>query len=264
MPAPADDPVFIRPRWPAPPGVAAAVTTRAGGASRPPFDGFNLADHVGDDPAAVAANRARLRAALDLPGEPAWLRQVHGCGVAVLTAAPAATPEADAAVTAAPGVVCAVLTADCLPVLLCSRDGGRVGAVHAGWRGLAAGVLEAAVAALGVPPADVLAWLGPAIGPSAFQVGPEVRAAFVETDPGAEEAFVPDGGDRWRADLQALARRRLAACGVEQVFGGGPCTHGDPARFYSYRRDGVTGRMAALIWRKGAGGWRLGTGTEPG
>ncbi len=255
MPPPADAPapVFIRPRWPAPPGVAAAVTTRAGGVSRPPFHSFNLAAHVGDDPAAVAANRARLRAALGLPGEPAWLQQVHGREVAVLAETPLAPPAADAAVTSAPGVVCAVLTADCLPVLLCSRDGGRVGAVHAGWRGLAAGVLEAAVAALDVPPADVLAWLGPAIGPSAFQVGPEVRAAFADTDPGAAAAFVSDGGDRWRADLHALARRRLAACGVEQVFGGGLCTFSDPARFYSYRRDGTTGRMAALIWKQATG-----------
>ena len=240
---------LIRPDWPAPDRVRACTTTRTGGVSVGPFASLNLAAHVGDAAVAVTANRGRLRAALDLPAEPLWLSQVHGCGaVSADAAAPGAPPEADAAVSRQPGHVCAVLTADCLPVLLCDRAGTVCAAVHAGWRGLYQGVLEATLARLGVPGAELLAWLGPAIGPARFEVGPEVRAAFVSQEPAAACAFRAGVGDRWHADLYALARLRLAAAGVSAVSGGGLCTASDPARFFSYRRDGVTGRMATLIW----------------
>jgi hypothetical protein len=212
-----------------------------------PYAAFNLAVHVGDDPGRVAANRARLRARLGLPGEPAWLTQVHGTGVADAARAGAA-PRADAAFAARPGPVCAVLTADCLPVVLARRDGGRVGVAHAGWRGLAAGVIEAAVAAVSADGGEVLAWIGPGIGPNAYEVGAEVRDAFVGADPGAEEAFRPGAPGRWHADMVRLARRRLAAVGVTRVYGGGWCTLADPERFFSYRREPVTGRMATLVW----------------
>jgi hypothetical protein len=246
----------ILPDWPAPTQVRAYVTTRAGGVSTGAFAALNLAEHVGDVPQAVAENRARLRAELQLPTAPLWLSQVHGCDVAVAdaTGASLVAPVADAAVTSRPGQVLAVLTADCLPVLLCDRAGRSCAAVHAGWRGLERGVLEAAVKQLHVPPAALLAWLGPAIGPECFEVGPEVRAAFVGADAGAAEAFVSGAGDRWFADLFTLARRRLAALGVTEVSGGGLCTASDPGRFYSYRRDGRTGRMATLIWLAGAPG----------
>jgi hypothetical protein len=232
--------------WTAPPAVRAGVTLRAGGASLPPYDSFNLAAHVGDDPAAVAANRAGLMARLSLPGPPLWLDQVHGTQVAVHGGAP--LPAADAAVAFGPGRVLAVLTADCLPVVFASRDGTRIGIAHAGWRGLAAGVLEATVAALGVPGAALAAWLGPAIGPTAFEVGTEVREAFVDADPGAARDFAANARGRWQADLAALARRRLRALGVGAVQGRAECTHADPVRFYSYRRAAVTGRMATLVW----------------
>lgn len=237
---------FIQPDWAAPAPVHAAVTTRLGGVSTGRFASLNLAAHVGDDPAAVAENRRRLRAALALPAEPAWLAQVHGSGVAVLPGRP---PEAaDAAVARARGVVCAVLVADCLPVFLASRDGDRVGLAHAGWRGLAAGVVEATVRALDTDPVRLLAWLGPCIGPQAFEVGAEVREAFVSRDAAAADDFRPGRAGRFMADLPALARRRLAGCGVPEIHDSGLCTHADAARFYSYRRDGETGRMAALIW----------------
>jgi YfiH family protein len=246
---------WLVPNWPAPSHVRAVSTTRSGyfqgqtalGSSQPPYECFNLADHVGDDAAAVAANRAQLAAALQLPAAPVWLEQVHSAGVARLPAA-VARPRADASVTTEPGVVCAVLTADCLPVLLCDREGTRVAAAHAGWRGLAGGVLEATVAALNVPGAQLLAWLGPAIGPKAFEVGEEVRAAFVSQDAGTAAAFVPTRPGHWLADLYALARRRLARLDIDAVYGGDCCTFEDPQRFYSYRRDGRTGRMASLIW----------------
>ena len=238
---------LIIPDWPAPPGVRSLTTTRAGGVSAGPYAGLNLGDHVADDPAAVAENRARLRRFL--PAEPAWLKQVHRAEVADADQA-GGVPEADAAVARRPGAVCAVLTADCLPVLLCDRAGSVVAAAHAGWRGLAGGVLEAAVAAMGVAPEAVLAWLGPAIGPAAFEVGGEVREAFLSHDPAAEAAFVAGPEGKWLADIFLLARLRLAKIGVTAVYGGGVCTHADGARFYSYRRDGATGRMASLIWRE--------------
>ncbi|MEN6586737.1 MAG: peptidoglycan editing factor PgeF [Sulfuricella sp.] len=237
---------WIVPDWPAPANVHALVTTRGGGASVAPYASLNLGDHVGDDPAAVAANRRMLQASL--PAEPVWLKQVHGRGIAAANHA-TGVPEADGSVARKPGVVCAVLTADCLPVLLCDRAGTAVAAAHAGWRGLADGVVEAAVQAMAVEAGELLAWLGPAIGPRAFEVGGEVRQIFMEHDPAAELAFVPSANaGKWLADIYLLARQRLARIGVSAVYGGDYCTYSDAERFYSYRRDGVTGRMASLIW----------------
>jgi hypothetical protein len=226
---------FLIPDWPAPANVKALVTTRAHG---------NVAHHVGDQESAVAA---RLGLRTYVPAEPAWLTQVHGTRCVAAEAAEAGT-EADASVTRSRGVVCAVLTADCLPVLLCDDAGTVVAAAHAGWRGLLAGVIESAVAEMSVPGERLLAWLGPAIGPSAFEVGDEVRAAFVSLDAGAADAFVARPHGKWLCDLYALARRRLAAMGVTRVFGGDRCTFTEPDVFYSFRRERETGRMASLIW----------------
>lgn len=244
---------FIRAQWPAPPGVHALQTTRAGGVSAAPYDSLNLGSNTGDAPAAVAGNRRRLYEQLQLPSEPCWLRQVHGTEI-VDAALSAATPAADAACTTRAGVVCAVLTADCLPVLMCSEDGTWIAAAHAGWRGLAAGVLEAALARAPLPPSRLLAWLGAAIGPAHFEVGPEVREAFVAAQEQDAQAFRRGDGDRWHADLYRLARLRLARAGLSRVHGGGLCTYADARRFYSFRRachegQGETGRMATLIWR---------------
>jgi YfiH family protein len=235
---------LLRPHWPdAPASVRALATTRDGGASTGPYAGLNLGTHVGDAAARVAANRARLAALL--PSAPVWLTQVHGC--AVVDAAQGGAPEADAAIASQAGVVCAVLTADCLPVLLCDRAGGVVGAAHAGWRGLANGVIERTVEAMRARGgADITAWLGPAIGPFSFEVGEDVLAAFAHL-PGASADFAPRGNGKYLADIYALARKALAGCGVDSVAGGEWDTVRDP-RFYSYRRDGVTGRMASLIW----------------
>ncbi len=238
---------WIIPDWPAPERVRAVTTTRRGGVSQDPWTSMNPADHVGDDLDAVQANRARLEDGLQLPASPLWLQQVHGTRV-VDAAGTSGPVEADGAFAGRTGVVCAVLTADCLPVLLCDPNGTRVAAAHAGWRGLAAGVVEQAVAALQVPGPELLAWLGPAIGAEAYVVGDEVRTAFMKHDPGARDAFRPAASGGWHADLYRLARQRLAACGVKAVHGGGFCTFTDDRRFYSYRRDGVTGRMASLIW----------------
>lgn len=244
------EPALLIPEWPAPTGVRAVTTLRTGGVSGGRYRGFNLGDHVGDAPAAVAANRARLIELAGLPAEPVWLRQVHGTRVLPLGPAPDAAQPADAAVTSDAGVVCAVLTADCLPVLLTDGAGARVAAAHAGWRGLADGVLEAVVAALDVAPGELMAWLGPCIGPAAFEIGPEVRSALLEADAGAGDAFRPGRDDRWQADLPTLAERRLRRAGVRRIFPSGLCTWSDPERFFSYRRDGVCGRMATLIWRQ--------------
>ena len=238
----------IEPDWPAPPGVVAASTERRGGASAGVYASLNLGDHVGDVPADVAANRRQLVAQLRLPSEPCWLTQVHGRRVLDLDAEEV-SGEADGAVTSVAGRVCAVLTADCLPVLLASTDGARVGAAHAGWRGLAAGVLPTAVAAMRVPPAQLVAWLGPAIGPASYEVGAEVRDAFVARDRAAERCFTPTRPGHWLADLYGLARLSLAAAGVDAVFGGDFCTFSDAARFFSHRRTAPCGRMATLIWR---------------
>lgn len=240
-------PEFVQPDWPAPANVHALSTTRGGGISRPPYDSLNLGAHVGDSSEAVTANRESLHAHADLPAEPVWLQQVHGVNVVELSRQAADHTQADAAFTRESGPVCAIMTADCLPVLLAAADGRAVGAAHAGWRGLAAGVLPATVRAMGVVPADLMAWLGPAIGPAAFEVGDEVRSAFLARDAGNAACFVPRG-DAWLADLFALARRQLVSLGVQAVYGGGECTYTDAARFFSYRRDGICGRMASLIW----------------
>jgi YfiH family protein len=244
-------PDLILPDWPVPAGVRAAFTLRTHGVSRPPFDTFNVAAHVGDEPSAVAENRAALRASLELPAEPAWLEQVHGPRVVDLDRQTSldSLGRADASVSRTGGRICAIQVADCMPVLFAAADGSAVGAAHAGWRGLAGGVLEATVRAMNTPPGELLAWLGPAIGQAHFEVGEEVRAAFLAADAGAAQAFSSNERGRWQCDLHALAKRRLAAMGVARIHGGGWCTYADPTRFFSYRREGRCGRMAALIWR---------------
>ena len=219
------------------------MTTRTNGVSRAPWASFNLGDHVGDDATHVAANRARLRQ--QLPSEPGWLKQIHSAKVVETGAG---VPEADASFTRQTGTVSAVLTADCLPVLFCDRAGSVVAAAHAGWRGLADGVLEATVAAMQVPPGEILAWMGAAIGPQAFEVGDEVRQAFVAQHPDATAAFIRHAPGKWLADIYQLARIRLNRAGVQAVYGGGRCTFTETDSFFSYRRDGVTGRMASLVW----------------
>ncbi|QKS30983.1 MAG: Polyphenol oxidase [Accumulibacter sp.] len=261
---------WIVPDWPAPASVRSLVTTRRGGVSLPPYGSLNLADHVGDDPLAVAANRQRL--GQRLPASPCWLQQVHGTTVVDAAAAvgAAAPAVADASFARASGVVCVVMTADCLPVLLCDRAGTVVAAAHAGWRGLQAGIIERTVTAMKVPAASLLAYLGPAIGAQAFEVGDEVRQAFVAADPQAAHAFsklargaaaadapadcsrgqssVVQAGGGWLADLHLLARQRLLRLGVGSIHGGDHCTLRQHELFFSYRRDRVTGRMASLIW----------------
>jgi YfiH family protein len=238
-------PDWIVPDWPAPPGVKALITTRAGGTSCGLYASLNLGLRTGDDPQTVAANRALLRRAL--PADPKWLKQVHGAKV-VDADALTPGPSADASVTRRAGTVCAVMIADCVPVLLCDGAGSTAAVAHAGWRGLAAGVIENTVRRMRVDPATLLAYLGPGIGPGAFEVGPVVRDAFLKRDALAEDAFVPHIPGKWFADLYALARQRLQNTGVANVYGGGLCTYSDAARFFSHRRDKTTGRMAALIW----------------
>lgn len=237
----------IVPDWSVPAAVHAATTTRAGGHSAPSYDSFNLAMHVADDPDRVRENRIQLERQLSLPSEPVWLNQVHGKRV-IDAARMSGSTGADAAFTTEAGVVCAVLTADCLPVLFCDQDAECVAAAHAGWRGLAAGVLEATVAAMPVAASRISAWLGPAIGVDAFVVGSEVRERFIRHQAAAAGAFRARSDGTWTADIYALARQRLAAAGVYRVSGGAFCTYRDRDRFYSYRREGVTGRMASLIW----------------
>ncbi len=273
---------WLTPDWPAPANVRALSTLRGGGASTGAYASLNLGHHVGDAREAVTENRRRLRASAALPAEPQWLAQVHGARIADLdslgsalpvgdlpatgsqartgaplrapapgtTLAPQAAPAeaADGAVTRVPGRICAILTADCLPILFAAEAGDAVAAAHAGWRGLAGGVIEAAVAALGVAPSSLLVWLGPAIGPGHFEVGPEVREAFVRGDSGAAAAFAPNARGRFMADLPALARRRLERLGVNRIHGGGACTHAQSERYFSHRRDGRTGRQATLVW----------------
>jgi polyphenol oxidase len=239
------------PDWPAPPNVLALSTTRLGGVSQGPYGSFNLGSRVGDDPAAVAENRRRLTQVL--PAAPDWLLQVHGADV-VEARPPAPEPlpelEADACFSRVAGRVCAIQTADCLPVLFCDQAGSVVAAAHAGWRGLAAGVLENTVAAMGVPRGSIIAWLGPAIGPHRFEVGDEVRTAFVDADDEAAVAFKANGPGKWLADIFVLACQRLTQAGLPAaaIYGSGLCTVSDSARFFSHRRDKVSGRQAALIW----------------
>ncbi|MET0534646.1 MAG: peptidoglycan editing factor PgeF [Steroidobacter sp.] len=243
-----NSPQWITPDWPVPPNVRAAATLRAGGVSKGSFASFNLGAHVGDDAGAVAENRRLLRAALDLPAEPTWLNQVHGTAVVTAGATQESPPSADASVALKTGAVCVVLTADCLPVLFCNRAGTRIGAAHAGWRGLVGGVLAETIRALDVSPADLLAWMGPAIETDAFEVGSEVREQFVARDASNAAAFENNARGRWQADLYRLARNELTRLGVTNIHGGGFQCFADSERFFSYRRDTKTGRMATLIW----------------
>jgi len=235
----------ILPDWLAPKNVRALQTTRNGGFSLSPYASLNLGDHVGDNPLMVERNRMLMQPLL--PSEPVWLKQVHGT-VVVDAGQTSCWPQADACITSKPGAVCVIMTADCLPVLLCNELGTVVGAAHAGWRGLCDGVIEQTVHSMNVPPQTLMAWLGPAIGPLAFEVGEEVRAAFVARQPEASEAFVPEANGKWLADLYLLARLRLSALGIKRVYGGGLCTYSDNERFFSYRREGTTGRMGTFIW----------------
>jgi hypothetical protein len=236
---------LIIPDWPAPANVKSFQTTRLGGISSAPYDSLNLGDHVGDQPLAVARNRMLLNTLL--PSEPVWLEQVHGTVVANADLA-SCLPQADACIAQHRDAVCVVVTADCLPVLLCDTRGSIVGAVHAGWKGLAAGVVEATVQEMKVAPQNLMAWLGPAISQQAFEVGAEVRTLFMDADPQAAAAFIPGRQGKWLAGLYALTRLRLNALGITQIYGGGYCTYRERERFFSYRRDGVTGRMGTFIW----------------
>ncbi len=242
-------PAFMRPQWPVPPQVQAAFSLRTGGVSAGAYASLNVGAHVGDQPERVTQNRARVRAALRLPTEPLWLEQVHGTEVFDPDRLPASRRDgADAVVIRRAGVVAVIQVADCLPVLLAARDGSCIAAAHAGWRGLAAGVLEATVRALALDPRQLMAWLGPAIGPRHFEVGEEVRAAFMPGEPGVAAAFVKNPRGRWQCDLAALARLRLRALGLTELRSVQLCTYEERERFFSYRRDGQCGRMAALIW----------------
>jgi len=236
---------FIFPTWPAPANVRSIQTTRNGGVSKAPFDSLNLAMHVHDDGADVQANRYLLQQ--HIPNPPIWLNQIHGTHV-IDAAQTINVPDADAAFSRKAGVVCCVMTADCLPVLFCDNHGSVVASAHAGWRGLSAGVLESTVTSMQVAPHQLMAWLGPAIGSSAFEVGDDVRQTFLQQDADYSAAFVSNGGRKWLADLYLLARLRLAKLGITQVYGGGFCTYQDSTRFFSYRRDAICGRMATLIW----------------
>ena len=238
---------LILPDWPLPAGVKACSTTRYGGVSLPPYDSLNLGTHVGDEAQAVAVNRQRLVEGADLPQMPVWLEQVHDTRVVRLDGQTPADLQADAVYSNVPGQVCAVMTADCLPVLFCSQAGDEVAAAHAGWRGLCNGVLEQTLAAFAAEPARINAWLGPAIGPQQFEVGPEVRAAFIAVDDAAAAAFTPQG-DKFLADIYLLARQRLQRAGIHAIYGGDRCTVSEISHFFSYRRDGITGRLASLIW----------------
>ena len=235
---------LIVPDWPAPPQVRTIQTTRQGGLSKAPYDSLNFGMHVGDDAYTVAANRNLLNTLV--PSEPVWLEQVHGTAVLMAETAGCA-PRADACITRRTNAVCAVMTADCLPVFLCDDVGTVAGVTHAGWRGLADGVIEETIIAMDVPTSSMMAWLGPAIGPQAFEVGPEVREVFMRHDPASEFAFSAHG-DKYLADLYLLARQRLLSLGIQRIYGGNFCTYTDAERFFSYRRDGRTGRMASLIW----------------
>ncbi|MDX1508906.1 MAG: peptidoglycan editing factor PgeF [Woeseiaceae bacterium] len=240
---------WLRADWPAPDTIVAGTTTRAGGVSRGRYESLNLGAHVGDDAGNVRENRRRLLRALDMPGEPLWLQQVHGTDV-VPGGSYASPPQGDAAVATRSDDVLVIMTADCLPVMLCSSNGEEFAAAHCGWRSLAGGILGKTVAAMKSEPPDLLAWLGPAIAQPAFEVGAEVRDAFVTQSPAAEQHFAANERGRWQADLYGLARLKLAEAGVLRVSGGGHCTYADAKRFFSYRRDGQTGRMASFVFRR--------------
>ena len=237
---------WITPSWPAPSHVKAVSTTRSGGVSLLPYSSLNLGDHVQDNPEHVAENRAILASKMQMVRTPAWLNQVHGTEVVELPLSSGLVPDADASFTRCVGEVCTIMTADCLPVLFCNKEGTQVAAAHAGWRGMVNGVLEETLATF-TDPDNVLVWLGPAIGPSAFEVGGEVRDAFIVNDSGADIAFQAHN-DRWLADIYLLARRRLQRAGVTNINGGDLCTVSEPEHFFSYRRENQTGRQASCIW----------------
>lgn len=238
---------LIKPTWAAPSHVFACTTTRHDGVSTGPYASLNLALHVGDDKEHVLQNRESLKKYLSLPNEPVWLNQTHSTNVLAAENYVAGEP-ADATYTRQAGIVCAVLTADCLPVLICNTHGTEVAAIHAGWRGLASGVIENTIAQLKSDPSDLMAWLGPAIGPTVFEVGEEVRQAFMEQDPQAQIAFIPSPSKRWLANIYQLATLRLTALGLSHISGGIYCTNTQPEFFYSYRREPKSGRMASIIW----------------
>ncbi|ETT06263.1 polyphenol oxidase [Providencia alcalifaciens] len=238
---------LIFPEWPQPKNISTCSTTRIGGVSHPPFDSLNLGDHVEDLPEAVRENRHRLEELAQLPQQPVWLEQVHGTHVLHLTGNQIKNRQADAVYTNQVGQVCAIMTADCLPVLFCSRDGQEVAAAHAGWRGLCNGVLENTLAQFKAQSSDIIAWMGPAIGPNKFEVGAEVKQAFVSQSADLAEAFVSQN-DKFLANIYLLARKKLLKAGISAVYGGEFCTVSDENRFFSYRREGKTGRMASLIW----------------
>jgi YfiH family protein len=238
---------LIVPQWPLPEGVAACSSTRIGGVSLPPYDSLNLGAHCGDNLDDVEENRRLFYAAASLPSKPVWLEQVHGTEVLKLTGGPYLSKRADASYSSTPGTVCAVMTADCLPVLFCNKAGTEVAAAHAGWRGLCEGVLEETIACFKDAPENIIAWLGPAIGPEAFEVGHEVREAFMAKDLQADRAFRPSG-EKYIADIYTLARQRLSAAGINHIYGGDRCTYSEAGDFFSYRRDRTTGRMASFIW----------------
>lgn len=240
----------IEAEWPAPSWVRAVTTTRRGGTGAPPFAGLNLADHVGDRPEVVASNRSLLKECLRLPNEPHWLDQRHGTTIVRSPFTPT-NSKADGACTEQAGIVCAVLTADCVPVLLCDHEGTCVAAVHAGWRGLLSGVVQSALLTLQRPGDQILAWLGPAIGPQSYEVGADVRKAFLTTINTASEVFVPHRPGYWLTDLYGLVRHHLWQHGISKIYGGSYCTFSDPENFFSHQRDGTTGRMASLIWLDG-------------
>ncbi|MCI0516614.1 MAG: peptidoglycan editing factor PgeF [Woeseiaceae bacterium] len=240
---------WLKADWPAPAGVVAGTSLRSGGVSGGPYDSLNLGAHVGDSAGCVEENRRRFLETCKVPAEPVWLSQVHGIRVIVDPPHAAVAPEADAILVRGAGKACAVLTADCLPVLFTSQDGDEVAAAHAGWRGLLNGVLEATVAAMTAPPGRILAWFGPAISQPSFEVGPELHDQFCDRDPAAALHFARNARGRWQADLYGLARQRLEAAGLRQVFGGGLCTYADRQRFFSYRRDGECGRMCSFVFR---------------
>ena len=234
--------------WPAPANVRAISTSRIGGVSCAPYDSLNLGDHVGDEPSAVLANRDRLRISQQLPSEPCWLQQVHGCHAHYHPQGNTSKIVADASYTDQPEQVCAVMTADCLPLLVCDHLGTKVAAIHAGWRGLCDGIIEQTIAKMALPAEQLMVWLGPAIGPQAFEVGAEVREAFITQQQQAIKAFAPLAHAHWLANIYQLARQRLELLGISAIYGGQYCTYQQQEQFFSYRRDGVTGRMASLIW----------------
>lgn len=238
---------FIEADWPAPNSIKAYTTTRKGGFSDAPYESFNLGDHCGDNENLVQHNRELLNKTLHLPHQPIWLSQIHGIEAVAIEKTNPATP-ADAAYTQQINKVCAVLTADCLPILVCDRNATRVAAIHAGWKGLASGVIEATIKKLAIPGKELLVWLGPAISQRAYEVGDEVRAQFINYDADATEAFIPSANQRWMANMYLLAKQRLKKLEISNIYGGNFCTYSQPELFFSYRRDNVTGRMASLIW----------------